>query len=87
MGTNYRTRGVLVSLRGMGLSDYELVALSQEHAAGGFLSYRSSIDPALAIIATSRELDRASERIRRVRFDGRPPATDLPPLTGGAVWR
>ncbi len=86
MGVNYRIRGVLVSLRGFGLNDWELDSLASENAAGGFPALRSRVDPALPTIAASRSLDRAAESIRLIRFDGRPPATDLPPLRGGAVW-
>jgi len=86
LGTNYRRRGVLVSLRGYRLSHYELASLAEEQAAGGLIGMRSRVDPAIRLVATSQALDRANDRLRLIRFDGRPPATDLPPRRGGARW-
>lgn len=87
MGDFLRRRPVLVSLRGYRLSDFEVAALAKSNAEGGFPGLAMRVDaPALERIAASRELDRADEGLRRIRFDGRPPATDLPPKVGGARW-
>lgn len=86
MGTYLRPRGVLVRLDPNRLSEWEYVALAEDEARGGFPEMRMRVDPALARVAASRELDRAQNRLRLIRFDGRTaPRDDLPPR-GGAIW-
>jgi len=86
LGTFLRRRGVLVPIDINDLSLWELDALAEAEAQGGMPELRTRVDPAITLIAASRELDRAADRLRLVRFDGRPPATDLPPRKGGAIW-